>query len=313
MMITLLRWPPRRRSNRTGSRTAPSPFLTDAQWLLIADFFANPPASPQGGRPRVVVPRVSGRNPLDPNFWRPMERFTRTISLSRDLLEAAPRLDPQRRLPGRVGPSPRQARSVQADQLGGSDRRWLVFTGKKGGDEVGRTPKGNGTRILLMVDADGNAVVGLHDGGPSQRSQHDRDARQANAQLCYQTPRRLLYDKAADADWLRERLARRRHRTDLPPSSEPHQAVAAGWSRPPTLRPPLPGRTKHQLAALFPQAHHALGILFRPVPRVRPPGLLVHYHQPVMKLPHPKDPQVGSNSDHCVWQHSRDETCPLWG
>jgi transposase len=54
MIITLLRWPPGRRSNRTGHRTAPSPFLTDAQWLLIADFFAKPPASPQGGRPRVA-------------------------------------------------------------------------------------------------------------------------------------------------------------------------------------------------------------------------------------------------------------------
>jgi hypothetical protein len=98
---------------------------------------------------------MPGRNPLDPNEWRPLERFTRTISLSFNLLEAAPRLDPQRRLPGRVGSCPRQAGSAPADQLGGGDRRWLVFTGKKGGNEVGRTRKGNGTRILLMVDAEG--------------------------------------------------------------------------------------------------------------------------------------------------------------
>src|SRR5471030_165824 len=101
-----------------------------------------------------LVPAVSGRNPLDPKFRRPLERFTRTISLSINMLEAAPRLDPQRRVPGCLGSTPRQARSAQADQLGGSDRRWLVFTGKKGGDEVGRIPKGNGTRILLMVDAE---------------------------------------------------------------------------------------------------------------------------------------------------------------
>ena len=53
MIITLLLWPPRRRPNTTGSRTAPKPFLSDAQWLLIADLFPHPPVSPAGGRPRV--------------------------------------------------------------------------------------------------------------------------------------------------------------------------------------------------------------------------------------------------------------------
>ena len=54
MLITLLLWPPRRRSNRTGSRTAPKPFLSDSQWLLLADLLADPPPSPLGGRPRVA-------------------------------------------------------------------------------------------------------------------------------------------------------------------------------------------------------------------------------------------------------------------
>lgn len=53
MTITLLLWPPRRRPNTTGSRTAPKPFLSDSQWLLIADLFPHPPVSPAGGRPRV--------------------------------------------------------------------------------------------------------------------------------------------------------------------------------------------------------------------------------------------------------------------
>ena len=52
MVITLLQWPPRRRSNRTGSRTAPKPFLSETQWLLIADLFPDPPVGPRGGRPR---------------------------------------------------------------------------------------------------------------------------------------------------------------------------------------------------------------------------------------------------------------------
>ena len=43
----------RRRSNRTGSRTAPPPFLNDSQWFLIADLFPHPPITGRGGRPRV--------------------------------------------------------------------------------------------------------------------------------------------------------------------------------------------------------------------------------------------------------------------
>lgn len=53
MLITLALWPPRRRSNRTGSRAAHKPFLSDSQWLLIAELLADPPPSPLGGRPRV--------------------------------------------------------------------------------------------------------------------------------------------------------------------------------------------------------------------------------------------------------------------
>ena len=51
MVITLSHWPSRRRPNCTGSRTAPKPFLSDSQWVLIADLFPDLPGGPQGGRP----------------------------------------------------------------------------------------------------------------------------------------------------------------------------------------------------------------------------------------------------------------------
>ena len=63
MKITLLMWPPRRRPNRTGSRTAPKPFVNDSQWLLIEDLFPHPPVSPLGGRPR-VPPREAAVSPF---------------------------------------------------------------------------------------------------------------------------------------------------------------------------------------------------------------------------------------------------------
>jgi transposase len=62
MILTLKMWPPRRRSNRTGSRsrqsasapnTAPEPFVSDEQWLVIADLFPHRRMTSVGGRPRV--------------------------------------------------------------------------------------------------------------------------------------------------------------------------------------------------------------------------------------------------------------------
>ncbi len=55
MLITLSKWPQRRRPNTTGSRTAPQPFVSDVQWKLIEDLFNDPEPSAAGGRPRVCA------------------------------------------------------------------------------------------------------------------------------------------------------------------------------------------------------------------------------------------------------------------
>ena len=51
MVISLSMWPPRRRPNTTGFRTAPQPFISDSQWKLIKNLFPKPRSSPHGGRP----------------------------------------------------------------------------------------------------------------------------------------------------------------------------------------------------------------------------------------------------------------------
>jgi transposase len=65
-------------------------------------------------------------------------------------------------------------------------------------------PKGNGTRILLMVDGNGlplsayTTAAHYNEVNTIETLVDERKSRR--------TPRRLLYDKAADADWLRDAL-----------------------------------------------------------------------------------------------------------
>ena len=92
MLISLSAWP-RLGRNRTGSRTAPKPYLNDEQWLLIDDLFEDPLPSKLGGRPRVPPRRclegvlwvlVSGarwkdlpeRYPSPATCWRRLKQWT---------------------------------------------------------------------------------------------------------------------------------------------------------------------------------------------------------------------------------------------
>ena len=53
MVVSFTLWPQRRRSNKTGSRAVPRPFLNDSQWNLIADLFPEHVMTSAGGRPPV--------------------------------------------------------------------------------------------------------------------------------------------------------------------------------------------------------------------------------------------------------------------
>ena len=132
MVITLFGRPARRRPNRTGSRTAPPPFLDDSQWFLIAHLFPHPPITGRGGRPRTAAGLSGGRVVGAPQR-RPMERFTRAISLSCNLLATTAGVDEGRRLPASLETSAGAAGRSEADQLGGSAGRRHVFPRKKGG------------------------------------------------------------------------------------------------------------------------------------------------------------------------------------
>ena len=45
--------------------------------------------------------------------------------------------------------------------MGRNDRRWNICLGKKRGDCVGKTKRGKGTKIMLLVAADGRIVADI--------------------------------------------------------------------------------------------------------------------------------------------------------
>ena len=107
-----------------------------------------------------------------------------------------------------LGATARKTRRTETFAVGRSDGRWDVFPGKKGGAEVGKTKRGKGTKIMLLVDGAGTPLaVNTHSASPAEvtliESLLDRRMR-------IRRPQRLLYDRAADSDPLRKRLALRR-------------------------------------------------------------------------------------------------------
>lgn len=148
---------------------------------------------------------VSGRDHLDPPYRRAVERFTRTLSLVLHLLATAERVGRRWRLRPGLGATAEEARSPRRTGLGSGDGRCDVRTGQKGGFSVGKTKKGKGTKLLVLIDGQGLPL------GISVDSAQRSDVRQIEPLLeerilDKQSPR-LIYDRAADCDALRDRLA----------------------------------------------------------------------------------------------------------
>src|SRR5690554_4813730 len=165
------------------------------------------PASTRGAARRPAphpAAAVLGRYFVDPRQRRALARFTRTISLSGHVLAATPRVDRQRRVPQGVEATAGTTRPIKGSQLGRSDRRRLVCTGKKGGAEVGYGRKGKGTTVMLMVDGEGTPLSAFTTSAST--SEVHAIETLVDTRTPERVPEQLLYDKAADADWLRERL-----------------------------------------------------------------------------------------------------------
>lgn len=151
---------------------------------------------------------VSGGNTLGAKEWCPLARFTKTLPIPVHLLATPGRMDYVRRIPGSVGALAGQARRAEVHQLGRNNGRRNIFAGKKGGVEVGRTKKGKGTKIMLMVEGEG-LPLGVEIASASE-AEVNLVEELIDKRTSRRRPKRLIYDKAADSDPLRNRLAKRR-------------------------------------------------------------------------------------------------------
>lgn len=138
---------------------------------------------------------------------RPLERFTKIVPVVCHLLATPARLVGRRDLPKGLVPIAVQARRTGRDQLGRGDRRWDVFPGEKRGLCVGKTKRGKGTKIMVLIDGHGTPTAAeIASASPAEVTLIEP---LLDKRVLRRKPPRLIYDKAADSDPLRARLAKR--------------------------------------------------------------------------------------------------------
>jgi hypothetical protein len=120
------------------------------------------------------------------------------------MLETAERVGQRWDFRPGLGATAEETRWTRRTGLECGDGRCDVRTGQKGGFSVGKAKKGKGTKLLVLIDGQGLPL------GISVDSAQRSDVRQIEPLLeerilDKQSPR-LIYDRAADSDALRDRL-----------------------------------------------------------------------------------------------------------
>jgi transposase len=140
------------------------------------------------------------------------------LSFAGHLLASPPRVDGKWHLATSLGATARTARPPRPTQLERINRRCHFFLGKKRGKLVGKTKRGKGTKIMVHSEGHGLPVAAtIASASPNEVTLIEP---LLDARVIRRKPQRLLYDRAADSDPLRARLARKkielvcRHRTN---------------------------------------------------------------------------------------------------
>lgn len=160
-------------------------------------------------------PRGPGRHPLGSQDRRTLARLAAGVSVPGDLLATSPAVgrgwhlgEGLGRIPPRAGP-PRLAR------LGGDLRGCDVRVREKGGDAIGKTKRGKGTKCMVVVDGEGVPLATtVHSASPAEVTLIEETLNTIRVTRSgpgrpRSRPDRLIADKAYDSDPLRERLAKR--------------------------------------------------------------------------------------------------------
>lgn len=136
-----------------------------------------------------------------------LARHARTISARFDVPSPLPSLGQGRRL--RANPEYLGARFVRTRWLGPVRvlHRWHLRLGQKGGQCVGKTKRGKGSKIMAIADRAGLPIA-IH---VSSASPHETQLVESTlaARFVSHEPQRLIGDRAYDSDKLDALLARR--------------------------------------------------------------------------------------------------------
>src|SRR5205823_5264386 len=153
-----------------------------------------------------------GRHPLGAAQRRPLESPALGVSVPVHLLAPPRPVGRARRLARSLAGLPGHPARAGSARLGRVLRRWLVRPGKKGGDGVGKTKRGKGTKWMVVVDGQGVPLAcHLDSASPAEvnlleRTLDNIDVQPADEGEEPPRPMRLICDKSYDSDGLRERL-----------------------------------------------------------------------------------------------------------
>lgn len=139
--------------------------------------------------------------------WFALEGSAPLLPFICDLLAAVCRLVRGGNLGDGLAKAGQTARPTRCCGLGRRNCRWHVCLGKKGGDRVGPTKRGKGTKLMVLVDGSGLPLaVDVDSASPAEVNLIEP---LIDESVTPHVPGRLIYDRAADSDPLRQRLASR--------------------------------------------------------------------------------------------------------
>jgi len=147
-------------------------------------------------------------HPLDSAKWRPMGRFTKSVSAEKHLPSIFPAVEQIGGLcqnTDGIGPGLEKTWRHRPERR---FYRWDFCSGKKRGDGVGKTKRGKGTQIMGLTDAFGLPIAV----DATSASPHEITLVDDTLDACFleNVPEKVIGDKAYDSDPLDKRLAEER-------------------------------------------------------------------------------------------------------